>query len=184
MHKRIIFGVLFVITIFDCHLIYAQDFQITKILYHSEFDTVRISNMDSLIGYRICCFDSIFVPVQGPFDIYVFERYRYGLLKFGEYGFSHEVIFAKVENSYIVESFFVDFDWREPPYSYPILWSKKRVPLSKRIPVARLRFSNYCISSNMHLIESSCYLIFPKSFLMSLHEDNGSQQREQCDQAY
>ena len=175
MHKRIIFGVLFVVTIINSYQIRAQDFQITKILYHSEFDTVRISNMDSLIGYGICRFDSIFVPVQGTFDIYVFERYRYGLSKNGEYGFSHEVIFSKVGCGYIVESFFVDFDWREPPYSYPILRSKKRVPLSKRIPVSMLRFSNYCTGSNIKLIEPGCHLIFPKSFMMGQYEDKRSQ---------
>jgi len=67
-----------------------------------------------------------------------YERYRYGELYIDTFGFVRDIVLIKVIDGFIVESYYIPCDWREPPITAVILYSNKRLKFSKKIRLKKL----------------------------------------------
>lgn len=91
-----------------------------------------------------------------------FERYRYGELYIDIYGFVRDIILIKVKDGFIVESYFIPCDWKEPPITAVILFSNKRIKFSKKIRLKKLELKN--IGSNtVNILDDKGRLVLPKT---------------------
>ena len=136
------------------------DFLFTKMVRNADFCYDRISVIDEYLSKNDVPIDSVFAVRKGDFDILFFERYCYGESVLGGYIFAHEAIISKVKDGYIVESYFVSFDWKEPPLSLPVQISKKKMKLGEKIKVERLEFKTLN-ESGVNLLDKRCSLIIP-----------------------
>ena len=136
------------------------DFRYTKTIRNSDFIYERIANIESYLSKGDNPIDSVFATVNGINDIVFFERYSYGYSVVGEYTFSHEAIISKVLDGNIIESYFVPFDWKEPPMSYQIQISRKKLPMEHVMHVKDFDFK-MLNESGRNLIEDNCLIIIP-----------------------
>ena len=102
--------------------------------FTEEFDTLYYGMVDCN-----CLMDRNFI-VKGEYNIYQFDRHRYGDLYPDSVGFVREIILVKVKDGFIEESYFIPCDWKEPPMTVVMQVSHQRVPFKKRISIKRLKF--------------------------------------------
>lgn len=93
--------------------------------------------------------------------LFFFERYNYGNSIYGGYIFSHQAIISKVYQGNIVESYFVSYNWAEPPLSYPIQISRTKKPLEYIMDTKDFDFSSLHKGA-VNLIHNDCKIIIPK----------------------
>ena len=87
--------------------------------------------------------------------------YNYGNSIYGGYIFSHEAIISKIYQGNIVESYFVSYNWAEPPLSYPIQISRTKKPLEYIMDTKDFDFSSLHKDA-VNLIHNDCKIIIPK----------------------
>lgn len=138
------------------------DFLYTRTIKHSDFAYDRIAKIDEYMLTNDALIDTIFATQEGTFDIVIFERYVYGMSVLGDYSFFHEAIFSKIHEGEIVESYYISYDWKEPPMSTPIQASRKILPLKRVIDVKDLDFK-LLNEYGINLIEEDCHLVIPES---------------------
>ncbi|MBO4542329.1 MAG: hypothetical protein J5725_04020 [Bacteroidales bacterium] len=120
-------------------------------LYSLDYDTLDCK-----------CLDRTKFFCKGDFNIMQFERYRYGELYIDIYGFVRDIILIKVKDGFIVESYFIPCDWKEPPITAVILFSNKRIKFSKKIRLKKLELKN--IGSNtVNILDDKGRLVLPKT---------------------
>lgn len=137
-----------------------SDFLWTKTINNSDFIEDRITNIDRYLSTNDVPVDSVFATVNGKYDIVYFERYSYGESVWGHNDFFHEAIISKVYDGHIIESYFVSYDWKEPPMSCPMQVSLKKLPIKHMIPVKELEF-RLIDAHGPNLIEEGCQIIIP-----------------------
>ena len=86
----------------------------------------------------------------------------YGESVWGDYSFFHEAIISRVSEGIILESFFVSYDWKEPPLSTPIQVSRKKIPIKATMKVNDFDFE-LLNDSGSNLIEDDCKIIVPNN---------------------
>lgn len=90
-----------------------------------------------------------------------FERYRYGELYIDSFGFVRDIVLIKVIDGFIVESYFIPCDWKEPPITAVILFSNKRVKFTKKIRLKKLKLKN--IEPNtVNILDNKGWLVSTK----------------------
>ena len=94
------------------------------------------------------------------FDIVLFERYVYGESVLENYSFFHEAIILKVYEGTIIESFFLSYDWKEPPMSTPIQVSHKKLPIERVMETSDFDFK-LLNEFGHNLLEDDCKIIIP-----------------------
>ena len=139
-----------------------SDFLYTKTIKNSDFIEDRITNIDKYLSTNDVPIDSVFATINGKYDIVYFERYFYGESVLGHNDFFHEAIISKVDDGHIIESYFVSYDWKEPPISYPMQISRKKLPIKHVIPVKELELK-LIDAHGTNLIEEDCQIIIPDS---------------------
>ena len=92
-----------------------------------------------------------------------FERYRYGELYIDTFGFVRDIVLIKVIDGSIVESYFIPCDWKEPPITAVILYSNKRLKLSKRIKIKKLKLKNIGLNT-VNILDNKGKLELPIIF--------------------
>lgn len=140
---------------------YGYDFFYTKINRDSDFIKERVENIDEYMKINSCPIDSVFAIINGEYDIVFFERYKYGNSIYGGYIFSHQAIISKVYKGNIVESYFVSYNWAEPPLSYPIQISRTKKTLEYIMDTKDFDF-NFLHKDAVNLIQDDCKIIIPK----------------------
>lgn len=146
----------------SCAYCQCEDFLYIRTINHSDFAYDRIANIDDYMLTNDALIDTIFTTQEGTFDIVIFERYVYGMSVLGDFSFFHEAIFSKIHEGEIVESYYVTYDWKEPPMSTPIQVSRKILPLKGVIDVKDLDFKPLN-EYGVNLIEEDCHLVIPES---------------------
>ena len=139
-----------------------KDFFFTKAIKNANFISDRIANIDDYLLTNNAIIDSVFATQNGAFDIVFFERYVYGESVWGDYSFFHEAIISRVSEGIILESFFVSYDWKEPPLSTPIQVSRKKIPIKATMKVNDFDFE-LLNDSGSNLIEDDCKIIVPNN---------------------
>lgn len=137
-----------------------SDFLFTKTKSNSDFIFERIANIDDYLLESDVSMDSVFETQNGVFDIIFFERYVYGESVLGHYAFFHEAIISKVYEGIITESYFVSYDWKEPPLSNPIQVSHKKLPIKREIKINEFDFKPLN-ELGINLLEDDCNIIIP-----------------------
>ena len=150
-------------TILQVYSTYSQcyDFFYTRTVRDADFIKERVDSIDEYINANEVPIDSVFATVNGVFDIVFFERYNYGNSIYGGYIFSHQAIISKVYQGNIVESYFVSYNWAEPPLSYPIQISRTKKPLEYIMDTKDFDFSSLHKDA-VNLIHNDCKIIIPK----------------------
>lgn len=137
-----------------------QDFFFTKLIKDANFINDRIANVDDYLLANDVPIDSVFAIQNGAFDIVLFERYVYGESVLEDYSFFHEAIILKVYEGTIIESFFLSYDWKEPPMSTPIQVSHKKLPIERVMETSDFDFK-LLNEFGHNLLEDDCKIIIP-----------------------
>ena len=66
----------------------------------------------------------------------------------------------------IIESYFISYDWKEPPISTPIQISLKRLPINKVMKVSDFNF-RLLNDFGSNLLEDDCKIIIPDNVVLS-----------------
>ncbi len=118
-----------------------RTFYYTKKYEQMDFNGKVLDSLD--FGTLDCnCLETKNLFCEGDFNILQFERYRYGELYIDTFGFVRDIVLIKVTDGFIVESYFIPCDWKEPPITAVILYSNKRLKLSKKIKLKELKLKN------------------------------------------
>lgn len=154
--------------LFMMNCAYSQhlDFFYTRTSKESNFIKDRLDNIDGYLSQNDVPIDSVFVTRNGNYDIFFFERFVYGESVLGDYSFFHEAIISKVYNGMIIESYFISYDWKEPPISTPIQISLKRLPINKVMKVSDFNF-RLLNDFGSNLLEDDCKIIIPDNVVLS-----------------
>lgn len=131
----------FIFILICCAYCQSSDFFYTKTIKNSDFYNDRVANIDNYISNNEIPLDSVFATQNGMFDIVFFERYIYGESILGDYCFFHEAIISKVCDGIIIESYFVSYNWKEPPMSTPIQVSRENIPIERIMNVNDFNFT-------------------------------------------
>lgn len=151
-----------------------SDFLITKIKANSDFINERIANINDYLLANNVPIDSVFATQNGIYDIIFFERYAYGESVWGDYSFFHEAIISKVYEGIIIESYFVSYDWKEPPMSTPIQVSHKKLPIERVMKTNDFDFKLLNEFGN-NLLEDNCKIIIPNNVKFSHGSKNANE---------
>lgn len=160
--KKISITSILIFLLASCAYCQCEDFLYTRTIKHSDFAYDRIAKIDEYMLTNDALIDTIFATQEGTFDIVIFERYVYGMSVLGDYSFFHEAIISKIDKGEIVGSYFISFDWKEPPMSTPIQVSSKKLLLTRVINVSDLNF-RLLNENGINLIEEDCHLVIPES---------------------
>lgn len=135
------------------------NFFYTKTYAYADFNSTALDSVAYELMDCNCLMNVKFIE-GGDYTIMQYERYRYGELYIDTFGFVRDIVLIKVIDGFIVESYYIPCDWREPPITAVILYSNKRFKFSKKIRLKKLKLKNIGLNI-VNILDSKGSLKFP-----------------------
>ena len=117
-----------------------SDFYYTKTFEQTDFNRQGI---DSVAYGILDCNNLIDIGfiIKGDFTILQFERYTFGDLWPDDFGFVREMVLIKIDNGWVVESYFLPCDWAEVPITVAIVHSAKRILYRNGLNIKKIKWT-------------------------------------------